>query len=133
MKRRYDEAIALGEQMLARARPPVFVGVQAMVLGRAGRLDEARRLGEELYERGRRGEHVSPISLLALALGLGDEALVERCLAACGGGAAAPFAVIASTRWLLDPMRASAPAIDRLLDEILDGARPDGRRADAAP
>jgi TolB-like protein/Tfp pilus assembly protein PilF len=124
MTGRFGEAIALGEQMLARARPPVFVGVQAMVLGRAGRLDEARRLGEELYDRAARGEYVSPISLLALALGLGDEALVERCLAACGGGAAAPFAVIASTRWLLDPMRAGSPAIDALLDEILDGARP---------
>jgi serine/threonine protein kinase/Tfp pilus assembly protein PilF len=124
MTGRFAEAIALGEQMLARARPPVFVGVQAMVLGRAGRLDDARRLGEELYERAGRGEHVSPISLLALALGLGDEPLVERCLAACGGGAAAPFAVIASTRWLLDPMRAGSPAIDAQLDTILDGARP---------
>jgi serine/threonine protein kinase/Tfp pilus assembly protein PilF len=124
MTGRFAEAIALGEQMLARARPPVFVGVQAMVLGRAGRLDDARRLGEELYERAGRGEHVSPISLLALALGLGDEPLVERCLAACGGGAAAPFAVIASTRWLLDPMRAGSPAIEAQLDTILDGARP---------
>jgi hypothetical protein len=97
-----------------------------MVLGRAGRLDEARRLGEELYERAGRREHVSPVSLLALALGLGDEALVERCLAACGSGAAAPFAVIASTRWLLDPMRTGSPAIDALLDGILDGARPGG-------
>jgi eukaryotic-like serine/threonine-protein kinase len=123
MTGRYAEAIALGEQVVARTRAPVFVGVMALVLGRAGRLDDARRLGEELYERAGRGEYVSPASLLSLALGLGDQALVERCLAACAGGGAAPFAVAGTTRWLLDPMRAGAPAIDRLLDEILDGAR----------
>ena len=107
MTGRHAEAIALGEQMVARTRAPVFVGVLAMVLGRAGRLDDARRLGEELYERAGRGEYVSPVSLLALALGLGDDALVERCLAACAGGGAAPFAVAGTTRWLLDPMRAA--------------------------
>ena len=99
-----------------------------MVLGRAGRLDDARRLGEELYDRAGRGEYVSPTSLLALALGLGDAALVQQCLAACADGGAAPFAVVATTRWLLDTRRGD-PAIDALLDRMHDGAPPPVHRS----
>ena len=123
MTGRHAEAIELGEQIIARTRAPVFVGVMALVMGRAGRMDDARRLGEELYERAGRGEYVSPVSLLALALGLGDASLVERCLAACADGGAAPFGVVATNRWLLDSYRGT-PAIDALLDRIHDGARP---------
>ncbi|MGD9906799.1 MAG: protein kinase [Vicinamibacterales bacterium] len=123
MTGRYDEVVTLGEQIVARARAPIFVGVLAMVYGRAGRLADARRLGEELYERAGRGEYVSPASLLALALGLDDVALIRQCLVACADGGAAPFAVIATNRWLLDGYR-DDPGIDALLDRLLDGARP---------
>ncbi len=123
MTGRHAEAIELGEQIVARTRAPIFVGVLAMVFGRAGRFDEARRLGEELYERAGRGEYVSPASLLALALGLEDAMLVQRCLAACADGGAAPFAVVATNRWLLDGYRGD-PEVDGLLDRLLDGARP---------
>ena len=94
-----------------------------MVYGCAGRLADARRLAEELYERAGRGEFVSPASLLALALGLGDAALVQRCLAACADGGAAPFGVVATNRWLLDTYRGD-PLTDDILDRIHDGARP---------
>jgi serine/threonine-protein kinase len=122
MTGRHDEVVTLGEQIVARARAPIFVGVLAMIYARAGRLDDARRLGEELYERAGRGEYVSPASLLALALGLGDLELIHRCLAACDNGGAAPFAVVATNRWLLDTYRGH-PEIDALLDRLLDGAR----------
>jgi TolB-like protein/Tfp pilus assembly protein PilF len=123
MAGRHDEVVALGEQIIARARTPVFVGVQAMIYARAGRLDDARRLGEELYERAGRGEYVSPASLLALALGLEDRGLVRQCLLACVDGGAAPFAVVATNRWLLDGYRGDSE-IDLLLDRLHDGARP---------
>ena len=123
MTGRHGEAVELAEQVIARARAPIFVGVAAQVYGRAGRLADARRLGEELYERAGRGEYVSPASLLALALGLDDAALVQRSLAACADGGAAPFAVVATNRWLLEGYRGDA-AMDALLDRINDGARP---------
>ena len=88
---------------MARTRAPVFVGVLAMVFGRAGRLDEARRLGEELYERAGRGEYVSPASLLALALGLGDAALVS------GASPPAPTAARRRSRWWRPPAGCSTP------------------------
>ena len=48
---------------------------------------------------------------------------VHRCLAACADGGAAPFAVVATNRWLLEGYRGDA-AMDALLDRINDGARP---------
>jgi TolB-like protein/Flp pilus assembly protein TadD len=126
MQGRHVEVVTLGEQIVARARAPIFVGVLAMIYGRAGRLGDARRLGEELYDRAGRGEYVSPASLLALALGLGDVELVRQCLIACTDGGASPFAVIATNRWLLDGYRDDA-GIDALLDRLLDGARSDAQ------
>ena len=127
MADKHDEAIALGEQIVARTRAPIFVGVLGMVYGRAGRMADARRLGEELYDRAGRGEFVSPASLLALALGLDDRTLVIQCLAACADGGAAPFAVVATNRWLLDAHR-DDPEVGRLLDRLHDGARPTSPR-----
>jgi serine/threonine-protein kinase len=123
MSGQHQEAIVVAEQIVARARTPVFVGMLGLAYGRAGRLDDARRLGDELYERAGRGEYVSPVSLLALALGLDDRDLVRQCLAACVDGGAAPFAVVATTRWLLDGLRVEA-GLSELLDRLHDGARP---------
>ena len=124
MTGRHAEAIELGEQIVARTRAPIFVGVQAMVFGRAGRLDEARRLGEELYERAGRGEYVSPASLLALALGLGDAALVS------GASPPAPTAERRRSGWWRPTAGCSIRCAAgrrrsiRLVDSILDNARP---------
>ncbi len=123
IEQRHDEALAVADLVMARSRAPIFVGVHAMVLGRAGRRDDAQALGEELYARTRAGEYVSPTALLALALGLDDAALIQGCLAACADGGAAPFGVAATTRWLLEPRR-SDPVVDRLLDRLNDGAHP---------
>ncbi len=119
MASRHDEAVELAGQVVARTRAPIFIGVAAMVYGLAGRLDDARRLGEELYERAGRGEFVTPAAPLAVALGLDDEALVERCLAACVDGGAAPFGVIATYGWRLERYR-RVPAISTLIDRLLD-------------
>ena len=126
MSGRHDEAVALGERIVARARAPIFVGVLGMIYGRAGRPADARRLGEELYARAARGEYVSPTSLLSLALGLDDPDLTRTCLAACVDGGAAPFAVVATNRWLLDPLRGDGE-LAALLDRLHDGAGPGGQ------
>ena len=109
---------------------PVFVGVQAMVLGRAGRLDEARRLGEELYERAGRGEYVSPVE----PAGAGPRPGRRRARAS----AASPPAPTAArrrsrswrpTRWLLDPI---PPAIRRWTAARFGCSTAPGRRCRAA-
>lgn len=123
MQSRHDEAIELGEQIIARARAPVFVGVLGLIYGRAGRIADARRLSQELHDRAARGEFISPAAHLALELGLGAAGDVVKWLDACADGGAAPFGVAATTRWLLEGQRAN-PEIDRLLDRINDGARP---------
>jgi len=48
---------------------------------------------------------------------------VRQCLAACVDGGAAPFAVVATTRWLLDGLRVEDD-LSELLDRLHDGARP---------
>ncbi len=120
---RHDEAIAAAEQVVARTRAPIYVGVLGMVYGCAGRLDDARRLVVELDERQSRGEYIVPGAKLSVFLGLRDRPGIQSALAACVDGGAAPFSVIATGRWLLDGYRGDA-AFDELLDKLHDGARP---------
>lgn len=123
MAGRHDQAIAAGEQVVARTRAPVYIGVLGMVYGIAGRHADARRLAHELDERQARGEYIVPVARLSVSLGLGDRAGVRAALAACADGGAAPFSVVATDRWLLDTYRGD-PEIDGLLDRLHDGARP---------
>ncbi|HSC29701.1 MAG TPA: protein kinase [Vicinamibacterales bacterium] len=124
MEGRHDQALAAAEQVVARTRAPVYIGVLGMVYGCAGRLDDARRLGVELDERQSRGEYIVPVAHLSVRLGLGDLEGVRTWLAACVDGGAAP-ASVAVGRWLLEGYRKDA-GIDRLLDRLYDGARPAG-------
>jgi TolB-like protein/tRNA A-37 threonylcarbamoyl transferase component Bud32/Tfp pilus assembly protein PilF len=121
-----DEAIAVGEGVVARARAAIYVGVLAMAYGCAGRLADAERLGHELDDRQNRGEYILPAARLSVSLGLGDLGGIRTWLAACVDGGAAPFSVVATSRLLADNYR-SDPEIDRLLDRLYDGARPAGR------
>jgi Tfp pilus assembly protein PilF len=120
---RFEEAIAAGEHVTARTRAPIYLGVLGMMYGCAGRLADARRLLEELDERQSRGEYIVPVARLSVFLGLRDTAGIRAALAACLDGGAAPFAVVATNRWLLDTYRGD-PEIDRLLDRLHDGAHP---------
>jgi eukaryotic-like serine/threonine-protein kinase len=123
MAGRFDEAIALGEQVVARSRAPIYIGVLGMVYGCAGRLADAKRLGQELDERKSRGEYIVPLARLSVHLGLRDIAAVRTSLTECADCGAAPFSVVATNRVLLDNYRGDAE-IDRLLTRLHDGARP---------
>ncbi|HEY8550886.1 MAG TPA: tetratricopeptide repeat protein, partial [Vicinamibacterales bacterium] len=123
MAGRNDEALAAGEQVIARTRAPIYIGVLGMVYGRLGRMADARALVTELREREGRGEYIVPAAWLSLALGLEDLPRVREALAGCVDGAVAPFSVVSTSRWLLDPLRTDAE-IDALLDRLLDGAKP---------
>lgn len=120
---RLDEALAVGERIIARTRAPIYIGVLGMVYGCAGRLDDARRIAQELDERQSRGEYIVPAARLSVSLGLQDLAGVKAALAACVEGGAAPFSVVATSRVQVDAYRGD-PEIDRLLDKLHDGARP---------
>ena len=116
--------MAVGEQVVARARAPIYVGVLGMVYGLAGRVADARELARELDERQSRGDYIVPASRLSIHLGLKDVEGIRTSLAACVDGGAAPFSVVATSRLLIDGYRGD-PEIDRLLDRLQDGARPE--------
>lgn len=125
MAGRMNEALTAGEQVMARTRAPIYLGVLGMIYGCAGRLDDARRLLVELDERQSRGEYIVPVARLSVYLGLRDADGVRASLAACvEGGGAAPFSVVATGRHLLDTYRGTDAETDRLLDRLHDGARP---------
>lgn len=120
---RVAEALAAGEQVTARTRAPIYLGVHGLIYGRAGRLDAARRIRDELEERLGRGEYVVPSARLSVQLGLGDVPGIRAALAACVDGGAAPLSVASTSRHFVDSYRHD-PEIDRLLDRLHDGARP---------
>jgi serine/threonine protein kinase/Tfp pilus assembly protein PilF len=120
---RIEEATAVAEQVVARARAPIYVGVLGMVYGLAGRVADAQQLSRELDERQSRGDYIVPAARLSIYLGLKDVAGIRTSLAACVDGGAAPFSVVATSRLLVDGYRGD-PEIDRLLDRLQDGARP---------
>jgi len=64
-----------------------------------------------------------PVAKLSVSLGLQDLEGVRVALAACVDGGAAPFAVVATNRWLLDAWRHDE-TIGQLLERLHDGARP---------
>ena len=66
--------------------------------------------------------YIVPVAHLSVQLGLRDIAGIRESLAKCAGGGAAPFSVVATNRALLEAYRRD-PAIDRLLDDLHDGAR----------
>jgi serine/threonine-protein kinase len=120
---RLDEALAAAEQVMARTRAPVYLGVLGMLYGCAGRFADARLVAAELDDRQSCGEYIMPVAKLSVSLGLQDLEGVRVALAACVDGGAAPFAVVATNRWLLDAWRHDE-TIGQLLERLHDGARP---------
>jgi serine/threonine protein kinase/tetratricopeptide (TPR) repeat protein len=120
---RFEEAVVAAEQVVAQTRAPIYLGVLAMVYGRARRPADAERLAQELDERESRGEYIVPAARLSVYLGLDDLAGIRNSLAACIDGGAAPLSVASTGRLLIDPLRGDTE-IDRLLDLLHDGAHP---------
>ena len=120
---RHDEAIAAAERVVTLSRLPFYVGVLGGAYAYAGRADDARRLRVELEERGSRGEYVTPAAVLTLAVALHDMDGVRSALRACIADETPPLTVQCVCGANLDAMRGDAE-IDRLLDELYDGARP---------
>ena len=125
MAGRHEQAIAAAEQVVARTRAPIYIGVLGMVYGVSGRLADARQLWHELDERQGRGEYIVPAARLSIALGLDDRTRILTALAECADGGAAPFSVVATNRWLLNRYRGDA-SFDAVLDRLNDGAHPRG-------
>jgi hypothetical protein len=123
---RTDEALAVGERVVAYARAPIYVGVLGMVYASVGRLADARRVGQELEARAAAGEYVVPAARLSVELALKNADGIRATLAECVNGGAAPFSVIATSRVLIDGYR-SDPTIAELVDRLYDGAHPASR------
>ena len=123
---RTDEALAVGERVVAYARAPIYVGVLGMVYASVGRLADARRVGQELEARAAAGEYVVPAARLSVELALKNPDGIRSTLAECVNGGAAPFSVIATSRVLIDAYR-SDPTSAELVDRLYDGAHPASR------
>jgi len=120
---RHDEAVAAGERMVTLSRAPIYTAILGGILARAGRVDDAMRLLIEIDERASRGEYVSPMAALTIHVMMGSLDLVKLSLRACVDDATPPLILRAILGRELDAMRSDAE-IDRLLDELYDGARP---------
>ena len=79
---RSDEAVAVLERAATLSRAPIFLGMLGLALGRAGRVDGATRLLQELEDRASRGEYVPAFSQLSIQVGLGDVPAMRRLLGA---------------------------------------------------
>jgi eukaryotic-like serine/threonine-protein kinase len=110
----HDEAIALLERAVTLTRAPFYVGHLGFAYGRAGRVDEARRLITELNERADRGEYVSPGAALSVCTGLGDVPGVAAALEACRVDRTPISTIKISCGALLEQFRVDE-RIDRLL------------------
>jgi serine/threonine protein kinase/Tfp pilus assembly protein PilF len=120
---RNEEGTAAMERVVAVSRAPIFVGMLGFGYAREARIDEARRLLQELEDRRSRGEYVMPVAQLAVWIGLKDVAAIRGALEACMTDATPAQPV--RTVWgpFLDQFRGDHE-IDRLLDRLYDGARP---------
>jgi tetratricopeptide (TPR) repeat protein len=120
---RHDEAIAAAERLVALSRAPFYVGILGGAYAYAGRLDDARQVRRELDERRSRGEYVSPVAVLTIAVALRDLDGVRDALRACIADETPSLTIQSGCGVNLDAMRTDAE-VDRLLDQLHDGARP---------
>jgi serine/threonine protein kinase len=113
---RHEEAIAMFERGVTLSRAPYYVGHLGMGYARAGRLDDANRLLNELIDRASRGEYVPALASLFIYVGLGDVQGVRRTLAKAIAESLPALAVKLTCGELLQPLR-SDPEINRMLSE----------------
>jgi TolB-like protein len=123
---RVAEAIPVAERSVALFRAPIFLSLLGVAYGLAGRTEDRTRLEDELEERRRRGEYITPVSSVLFAIGRGDGVMVKGALERCIDDNT-PFVILRSTCGpLLDEWRTDV-AIDDLLQRLGDGVRPPSR------
>jgi tetratricopeptide (TPR) repeat protein len=117
---RHDEGIVSLERAAVLSRAPIWVGGLGLGYGRAGRIEEARRLLGELEDRASRGEYVPAAAPLAINVGLGDLPGIRRELAAALAESTPPFGLRVTSVVFLDQLAAD-PEIARMLDALFLG------------
>jgi hypothetical protein len=117
------EAIPVVERLVALSRAPNILGLLGGMYGLAGRRDDLTHLEHELEERRTRGEYITPVSRVALAVGRSDRVLIKRALEDCLADNT-PFASVRVAS--LDAWRTDE-AINELLLRLGDGVRPPSR------
>ena len=122
---RHDEGIALLERATILSRAPIFVGALGLGYGRAGRVDDARRLLGELDDRASRREYVPAFAPLAIHVGLRDLPAIRSGLAASLAEITPPFSLRVTSGIFLDELAAD-PEIARLYGQLYG----DGEAAD---
>ncbi len=113
---RHEEAVAMLERSVTLSRAPIYVGMLGMVYARAGRLDDAKRLLNELEDRASRGELVPAFASLFTYIGLGDVPAIRRSLAKAIEEAAPLLTLLFTSGPTLQELR-SDPEINRMLLE----------------
>jgi tetratricopeptide (TPR) repeat protein len=123
---RVAEAIPIAERAVSLSRAPNFLGLLGFMYSLAGRTDDLTRLEHEVEERHSRGEYITPVSRVALAMARNDSALIRPALEDCLADNA-PFASLRGIGGrFLDAWRTDS-AIDELLLRLGDGVRPPSR------
>jgi hypothetical protein len=114
---RNEEAIEALERAAIASRASVSMGLLGFACARAGRLDDATRLLQELEDRSSRGEYVPTWSLLAICVGQGDLSAIRRTLSKIVAEAEPALMVRSTSGPFLEAYR-SDPEIHRLLFDL---------------
>ena len=120
---RHDEAVLIMEAFVARSRDPRVLALLGQIYAAQGRQAERDRLSVELQEREARGEYVSSIVALMMAVGAKDLHGIRRGLGACVADGTSWFSVRTLLGPALDDFRAD-PEVRALLLQLDDGAQP---------
>ena len=104
------------ERGVTLSRSPYYVGHLGMGYARAGRLDDANRLLNELADRASRGEYVPALASLFIYVGLGDVPAVRRSLVKAIEESLPALAIKLTCGELLQSLR-SDPEINRMLSQ----------------
>jgi len=110
---RHEEAVPVMERAVSIYRTPHFIGMLGLVYARAGRDEDARRLGEELADHAARGETRTLIAQLAIAIGSNDRKGIRTAFAAVAEDAPQIYQIQLACGPFLQPYR-SDPEVDRL-------------------
>lgn len=113
---RGQEAVDLLEQVAAVSRAPVYLGFLGFAYGRAGRIDDAQRLMNELDDRSTRGEYIAPFVRAYIHAGIDDPAGLRKAFTALLEDPVSMF--IFYIRAMLPESVRRDPEIQRLFSEV---------------